>query len=198
MADLVGQVFGRWTVLSRAQGSRYQCECSCGSVKAIHQSNLTSGRSKSCGCYHRERLRKHGAARTPLYTVWRAILARCNRPSCKAWQWYGRRGVQCRFQSFEEFRDALGDPPGPGWTVDRIDNNGHYEASNIRWATWQEQSRNTRRNRILTFNGKSQPMADWSKELGLARGILAARLKRGWSVERALTTPSLHNNRRPN
>ena len=50
--------------------------------------------------------------------------------------------VEFRFESFEEFCEALGEKPSPKHTVDRIDPRGHYEKDNVRWATPQQQAQN--------------------------------------------------------
>ena len=57
---------------------------------------------------------------------------------------YGGRGIEVKFESFQEFIDHVGDAPTLDHTLDRIDVNGHYELGNIRWATWSEQIRNRR------------------------------------------------------
>jgi hypothetical protein len=41
---------------------------------------------------------------------------------------------------------------------------------------------------FLTYNGKTMRLADWAKEAGLKRVTITARLRKGWSVEKALTT----------
>lgn len=46
--DLTGRVFGEWTVLRKA-GYNYECRCSCGKIAIKTSSDLTSGKSKSCG-----------------------------------------------------------------------------------------------------------------------------------------------------
>ena len=75
--------------------------------------------------------------------------------------------------------------------IDRINNNGNYEPLNCRWVTAEEQQKNTRNNRNITFNNKTQILADWAKEIGINIDTLWRRLKCGWSIERALTTPLL-------
>lgn len=57
--DLTGQRFGRWTVIRQAEdkdGKIYwHCKCDCGNEKDVYTSNLTRGKSKSCGCLVKER-----------------------------------------------------------------------------------------------------------------------------------------------
>ena len=93
---------------------------------------------------------------------------------------------------FQVFYDHVSQLPNYGdkeYTLDRIDNDGNYKPGNVRWATWREQNRNTRRNVMLTYNGKTKCLTDWAEELEMSRNTLTDRLKTGWSVERALTQP---------
>ena len=54
--DLVGQQFGRWTVISYAGKERWDCRCACGTERDVHGQGLRNGRSSSCGCFKAERL----------------------------------------------------------------------------------------------------------------------------------------------
>lgn len=51
--DLRGQKFGEWEPLYpvKVKGiNHWHCRCSCGTEKDVYTSNLTSGKTKSCGC----------------------------------------------------------------------------------------------------------------------------------------------------
>lgn len=51
--DLIGQKFGRLTVISRvipAKRVRWACKCECGNTTEVYSINLLSGDCKSCGC----------------------------------------------------------------------------------------------------------------------------------------------------
>lgn len=73
---------------------------------------------------------------------------RCNTVSNSAYKYYGARGIQFKFASTLDFAwwviENLGDRPTKHHSIDRIDNNRHYEAGNLRWATRAEQARNKR------------------------------------------------------
>ena len=81
----------------------------------------------------------------------RAIKDRCTNPNNTNFLNYGGRGIEYRIPSYEALIAHLGEKP-LGYTVDRIDNNGHYELSNLRWATYKEQAANRRATKIHKDN----------------------------------------------
>jgi hypothetical protein len=116
---------------------------------------------------------------------------RCYNPKSEAFCYYGERGVSIWTEWREEpsrfFEWAIKSGYGPGLTIDRIDGNGNYEPNNCRWVNRQVQSENRACVRLLTWNGKTQSIAAWARELGVLKGSLWFRIKSGWSVERALS-----------
>jgi hypothetical protein len=127
----------------------WECACACGSVINVAGPLLTRGDYQSCGC---QRI-KHGLCEHPLYVTWTLIRQRVDNPKCPAYRLYGGRGISysARWNDFETFLSDVGqrpeNPPGwvsrkPYWSIDRIDPDGNYEPSNIRWATPTEQNRN--------------------------------------------------------
>jgi len=106
---------------------------------------------------------------------------------------YGRRGITVceRWQTFEDFFADMGEPPSAEHSIDRIDNNGHYEPGNCRWATRTQQARNTSTNTVLEHDGRAMTIAEWSATTGIKDSTICVRLyDLGWSVARALTTPA--------
>lgn len=81
---------------------------------------------------------------TPEYYAYNAARQRCLNPNNDAWDNYGGRGIEFRFNSFEEFFAHIGPRPSAKHSLDRIENDGHYEIGNVRWATASEQQRNQR------------------------------------------------------
>jgi hypothetical protein len=72
------------------------------------------------------------------------IFQRCHNPSNHAFPLYGGRGIKCFFTGVEQIIGEIGKRPGKGYSLDRINNDGHYEPGNIRWATWKQQANNRR------------------------------------------------------
>ena len=200
----IGSVFGRLTILSeatRTRRARCLCQCSCGALKIVQFYNLRSGHVSSCGCLRRDiakqKTYKHGEARkghvTREFRLWLSMISRCHYSRNQAYPGYGGRGiVVCeRWRtSFGNFLSDMGRRPSPQHSLDRFpDNNGNYEPGNVRWATRIEQAGNTRSTRHLTFRGETLCMSEWGRRLGLGFRLISSRLQKGWTVERALSTP---------
>ena len=145
--DLSGQKFNKWTVLYlasiRRRNAYYMCECDCGRKEEIAGWSLNKGRSGACpNC----RVKTHGMTYTSTYKIWRDIISRCTNPNLSAYKYYGGRGIKIcdRWKKFENFLEDMGERP-EGLSIDRIDNDGHYEPGNCRWTTWSVQAKNKRK-----------------------------------------------------
>lgn len=132
----------------------------------------------------------HGKSQTPEYGSWWAMIWRCS-PNSIQWKNYGGRGIVIceRWRKFENFFADMGPKPTPRHGIDRIDNNGNYCAENCRWATMAEQNNNKRNNAWVEFGGKRQTIAQWARESCVREVTLRRRLKDGWAIGDALTTP---------
>lgn len=206
--DLTGQRFGRLTVVGYAGKNKQRfalwlCQCDCGTKRTVRSSSLRCGFAKSCGCLQKEtaaaRTTTHGLSSRPEFRNWTSMLARCSNPSNPD---YGGRGITvcARWrESFAAFFEDMGPKPdGHRISIERLNNDGHYEPGNCVWATPKDQTRNSRRNRLLTHDGKTMCVSEWSEETGIPSSVLFSRLYHGWSVERALTEPvHVTNRRRP-
>ncbi len=134
----------------------------------------------------------HGLIHTRAYSSWRAMKRRCFETSNPSFSRYGGRGITVceRWLKFENFVEDMGQPP-TGMSLHRIDNDGNYEPSNVKWASFKEQSNHRNDNRQISFQGETLTVTEWANEKGLSASTLFGRLERGWAVERALTTPTM-------
>lgn len=123
---------------------------------------------------------KQGRGVTPEYEAYGMAKRRCRETSHARYGDYGGRGIEFRFNSFQEFVDELGRRPSPAHSLDRIDNDGHYEKGNVRWATRSEQSENRRNRVILQMNGETLNQTQWAKKLGIGVTTIFARRRVGW------------------
>lgn len=198
--DITGLKVGRLTVLHANQtsfdGNYWICECECGNVIEALSGNLRQGHTRSCGCLKRDIWLKartsHNLSKRPEYKVWKSLRKRIHNPNDERYASYGGRGltVDPRWdESFEVFLQDMGHRPGPGYSIDRVDNDQGYWPDNCVWATNKSQANNRRTSRILEYRGVSKTLAQWADELGISRHNLQARIGRGWSVEKALETP---------
>ena len=133
---------------------------------------------------------KHGQSKTRLYATWQNMKNRCYYEGFIEFDRYGGRGIEvCQewrdnFVPFYEWAMASG--YAEGLTLDRIDNDGNYCPENCRWLTKKAQQNNRSNNRYLTYNGKTQSVAQWAEELGVCAKTIRTRISRGWSIEKAL------------
>ena len=197
--DLEGMRFGRLLVIAYAgpKPSKWLCRCDCGNEVVLKIGAFSQG-TQSCGCLQRESAaqinRTHGLAKTPEHVVWCSMNERCTNTNHNRYHRYGGRGITVcdRWRnSFEAFLEDMGPKPSPRHTIERIDNDGHYEPGNVRWATKKEQARNRRTTRLLEIRGHSRSVAEWSEMHGVPHATILERLKRGWDAEQAVTTPVL-------
>ena len=163
-------------------------KCDCGNKKVIREDSVKGNKTKSCGCLGRKIHTTHGMSYTREHNIWNHMKQRCLNENDKNYKDYGARGIKVckRWLKFENFYKDMGKAP-INKSIDRINNNGNYEPDNCRWATMKEQANNKRYNHLLTFNGKTQTIAQWSEELNIKRSTLSQRLRYGWNIERALS-----------
>lgn len=92
--------------------------------------------------------------------------------------------------SFENFLTDMGTRPSSRHTLDRVNNDGPYTPENCRWATRHQQMRNTRRTHLLTHGGETLSVTEWAERCGVVPNSILSRLKWGWPIERAVTSPN--------
>ena len=207
--DLTGRIFGRWTVLGRSDDRRghWHCRCECGKEKDVLGWKLKVGRSMSCGCmqrdmqiekakqgliHHGKRGDACGDGHKRLYHIWYDILKRCEKADYVDYPEYGGRGITVcdewhEYKVFREWAYTSGYDEQQKLTIDRINVNRGYSPANCRWASVAEQNGNKRTCVMITYHNKTQCMAAWARELGIAYNTLRELYRRhGLSMEQIL------------
>lgn len=122
-------------------------------------------------------------SKTKLYYRWRSLRERCHNPNHEHYHCYGGRGITVdpRWDDYMLFMSDMGEPPGPDYSIERIDNDGPYSPGNCKWATKKEQGRNRR---TCVYVQTSLFGRVCLTELAEKLGVNPARLKRhiaaGW------------------
>lgn len=186
----IGNRFGLLTVINKVASGKYsqarwRCRCDCGKEQIAYQSNLRRGTTRSCGCLRVKLLTKHGhnAAhrRSPEYRAWHHMIQRCENKNDKAYKDYGGRNITVHppWHNFVNFlfdlKATIGLRPSSKLSLDRINNDGHYEPGNIRWATAQEQSNNQRK--TIQVNGCY--LSDFAQKHNLSYETVRVRYHKG-------------------
>lgn len=192
VVDLTGKKFDRWTVksFSHKVGKMFHwlCICECGTERAVFGGDLKRGASKSCGCLMKElasdRFKTHSMSKHPAYRAWIGMKSRCFDSSKEGFKDYGGRGITIaqEWQDFDVFWKDMGPTWSKGLTIDRVDVDGNYEASNCRWATPKQQANNRRTNRVLICpDGIGRNVTEAAEHYGISSYTLFARLRYGWT-----------------
>lgn len=200
--ELTGKRFNMLTVESFAyiHGSHayWNCICDCGNKTIVCGSKLFRGTTKSCGCLGPKLSRIKnatlgGLSTSRLYRILQGMKVRCYNKNDKSYKDYGGRGISVCKEWLEDFAAFYNWATRNGYkenlSIDRIDVNGNYEPANCRWATAKEQANNRRSSMLITWNGETKTASEWCKERGWNRHIIPERLRKGWSLEKAMTTP---------
>lgn len=196
--NIVGKKYGRLTVV-RYMGSwgekrHYLCKCDCGEEVIVTAGSLKSGNTSSCGCYKRDvgKAKSQGFKGTRLYNIWVAMRQRCYNKNTKEYHNYGGRGItvcdEWRENPSSFFSWALKNGYSDDLSIDRIDTNGNYTPTNCRWATRKEQANNKRNTHYLFYKGEKLSMKQMAEKYGINYHMLRARVKMGWTAERAIET----------
>lgn len=135
----------------------------------------------------------HRQSGTKLHYIWIEMRQRCCNPNHRNYHHYGARGIKVteewleNFETFKMWSEKNG--YGEGLSLDRIKNDKGYSPDNCRWVTQMKQCNNTRRNKMISYKGTTQSMADWSRELGLNYKTLCSRSRNGWTAEKMFEVP---------
>lgn len=202
LIDLTGQRFGRLVVLSRHVDKNkrafWLCLCDCGNQAVVNGSSLRDRVTRSCGCLQQEvratrdrgRSKTHGLSHTPEYSIWTAMIRRCEDPKTHNYAAYGGRGITVceRWHVFENFLEDVGRRPSPELSLDRICSDGNYEPGNCRWATLEQQSYNRRNTKRLWHQGEYRTISEIAKLTGESKKNIRQRANRAERKERSLSS----------
>lgn len=208
--DLTNEKFGKLLVCEyKGRNEKginlWLCKCNCGKEKVVTQQSLTSG-AKSCGCSRigNKNGVKHNLYNTRLSRIWHSMYCRCNYPSTNQYKNYGGKGIKvceewCGREGFLNFYNwAINNGYQDTLTLDRIDNNKDYTPHNCRWLTQKEQANHRTNNKIIEINGIIKTSKQWCEMYNISQTTLNDRLKRGWTIEQALTISTKGNHRKVN
>ena len=190
--NITEQVFGKLTVLKREGSDKegkalWLCKCDCGNEALITGKRLRKGTTKSCGCI----VSKHNMTDTTTWKSWRSMMRRCYETTNQHYERYGARGIRVseKWHEFVNFLTDMGERPD-GTSLDRINNDGNYEADNCRWADNFTQNNNRGDyNTKPTLGDLTLNINEWGRKLNIKPTAITERLRRGWSIEKTLTTP---------
>lgn len=209
--DLTGHRYGRLTVIEyagRAKNGKmclWRCVCDCGKEIVTQGNSLRSGNTKSCGCYCKEVISRHWGIKYEesgkrICSIHGTMMKRCYNKNSISYPNYGGRGITvCEEWSgkggIRKFYDwAMANGYSDDLTLDRIDNDGNYCPENCKWSTRTEQSRNRRSAVLITYNGETHNIKDWSDITGIKYSTLRQRVVADWDIDKMLTVPvSKHN-----
>lgn len=204
----IGSKFGKLKVLKEVDRKIHpsgrntrmvECLCDCGNIITTGYLQLKRMTRMCNNCAKKQRpisRTKHGLSKSLFHDIYYGIKRRCNSIKSKDYKDWGGRGIKCEWTNFQTFKDDMYDSyvdhikkNSKGNTrIDRIDNNGNYCKENCRWATHKEQARNRRSNNLITYNGKTQTLTEWSEELGINRATLSNRINTyKWSIKKSFT-----------
>lgn len=200
--NLQGKKFGKLTVVSfsHIHGSHayWNCVCDCGKPRVVCGSAMMTGKTKSCGCIGREVSRKrmstkNGYSKTRVYRIFIGMKLRCYKKTDKDYPRYGGRGITICDEWLKDSRSfvdwALQHGYADDLSIDRIDVNGNYSPENCRWVSAKKQANNRRSNLLITYAGKTLSASEWCAIKGWNRHVIPERLRKGWSLEKAMNTP---------
>ena len=204
--DRIGERFGRLTIVEEKEPKLYKprtyariflCKCDCGNMVVASYTNLKAGNVRSCGCLKKDCNtgifgKESQDERLRLHMIWKSMRNRCSAKNGKHFRNYGSRGISVcdEWTNFSNFYQwAISNGYHSTLSIDRIDGTKGYSPDNCRWATAKEQANNIRTNVIITYNGESHTIPEWSQITNIPSYVIRNRRNYGWNVERTLTTP---------
>lgn len=127
-----------------------------------------------------------------LYNIWRNMIRRCENPETNRYERYGGRGIAVceEWHDYKKFKAwSIDNGYKEGLSIERVDYNGNYEPTNCKYVTYVEQANNRSNNRIETYQGVTDTVANLCRKFGKNHELVNGRLKKGWTIERAFDSP---------
>lgn len=126
-------------------------------------------------------LPRHGMYQTRLYHIWEGMKARCDRPSCNGYEYYGAKGISycSRWGSFENFYEDMGPSYRDGLSLERVNILGNYTPDNCEWVSKKEQSYNKSSSVLVTIDGITLCLSQWRDKFNLTNSMVYKRYARG-------------------
>lgn len=194
----IGRVINGFKVLNSYHSEKpyrntfYICECVlCGRVVDYACSSILNNKAR-CVCNRKKKNRNGFNIRDRIYNIYRSMIKRTQKPENKDYKNYGGRGVKICDEwnnDYRKFYDwAMSNGYNDDLSIDRIDVNGDYEPSNCRWVDTKIQANNTRTNRHIKYRGETLTISEWANKIGMKYGTLRERIRRGWSISKAIRT----------
>lgn len=145
---------------------------------------------------------KHGLYKTRLHRIWHSMYCRCYYKSTNQYKNYGGRGIKVceewkHMEGFIKFYNwAINNGYNDNLTLDRIDNQKDYSPTNCKWSTPKEQSNHKTNNLMITYAGETKTAKQWCEQYDISQTTFSDRLKRGWTIEQALTISTKGNHKK--
>ena len=132
-------------------------------------------------------IKTHGESHTRLHDIWCDMHKRC-----KSHPGYAGRGIKvCKewgdYIVFAEW--ARNNGYSDNLTIERVDVNGDYCPQNCKWIEFHKQARNRTTTRWVEYNGRTMSLAEAAEIAGVPYKLVHQRMRKGWSIERALGEP---------
>lgn len=202
-SEFIGKTYNNLTILEdlgnpNGNDRTVLAKCICGSIREYVLLNIKKGQSKSCGCIRKPK-KNAGLKEHPLYWIRSGMMDRCYNKNSAAYPYYGERGVVVceewinQPRAFIEWGISNGWKPGLEIDKDIMAKELGvepllYSPERCMFVSEKENSNSRRSNKYLTYNGQTKTIAEWRDVTGIGH-VIYYRLRSGWSVEKALTTP---------
>lgn len=151
--------------------------------------------------YHKQRMKrgKLGVTRwciscNQLYHIWHQMKRRCYDEKAHNYERFGARGIGVckRWQAksgFENWFADMGPRPSPHHQMSRTDPSKNYQPSNCQWELQEERMGRSEVNVLITYDGETHTLAEWSRITGIHKNTLQQRHAKGLTPEQIIETP---------